>query len=91
MLTLYDSTQGVVNLRSVSAQAVTSLLIVAISTPGSPFLGHKPEAPALEGGRIFAKVLLISVNSICAKYHLIHDLTARAELQSAHPGLTRFG
>ena len=23
--------------------------------------------------------------------HLIHDLTARAELQSAHPGLTRFG
>src|SRR2546425_15462 len=23
--------------------------------------------------------------------HLIHDLTARAELQSAHPGLTRLG
>src|SRR6185437_8894978 len=36
-------------------QAITSLLIVAISTPGSPFLGHKPEDLALEGGRIFVK------------------------------------
>ena len=37
------------------SRGVTSLLIVAISTPGSPFLGHKPEDLALEGGRIFAK------------------------------------
>src|SRR5689334_14740547 len=36
-------------------QAITSLLIVAISTPGLPFLGHKPEDLALEGGRIFVK------------------------------------
>ena len=36
-------------------QAITSLLIVAISTPGSPFLGHKPEDLALEGGRVFVK------------------------------------
>ena len=36
-------------------QAITSLLIVAVSTPGSPFLGHKPEELALEGGRIFVK------------------------------------
>src|SRR5207253_1486078 len=37
-------------------QAITSLLIVAVATPGSPFLGHKPEDLALEGGRIFVKV-----------------------------------
>ena len=36
-------------------QAITSLLIVAISTPGSPFFGHKPEDLALEGGRVFIK------------------------------------
>ena len=36
-------------------QAITSLLIVAVSTPGSPFLGRKPEDLALEGGRIFVK------------------------------------
>jgi xanthine dehydrogenase YagR molybdenum-binding subunit len=36
-------------------QAITSLMIVAISTPGSPFLGHKPEDLALESGRIFVK------------------------------------
>jgi xanthine dehydrogenase YagR molybdenum-binding subunit len=36
-------------------QAIASLLIVAVSTPGSPFLGHKPEDLALEGGRIFIK------------------------------------
>src|SRR5215510_8472056 len=36
-------------------QAITSLMIVAISTPGSPFLGHKPEDLALEDGRIFVK------------------------------------
>ena len=36
-------------------QAITSLLIVAVSTPGSPFLGHKPEDLALEGGRILVK------------------------------------
>jgi len=36
-------------------QAITSLLIVAVSTPGSPFLGHKPEELAFESGRIFVK------------------------------------
>lgn len=36
-------------------EAITSLLIVAVSTPGSPFLGHKPEDLALEGGRVFVK------------------------------------
>ena len=36
-------------------QAIASLLIVAVATPGSPFLGHKPEDLALEGGRIFVK------------------------------------
>src|SRR5262249_52125446 len=30
-------------------------LIVAVSTPGSPFLGHNLEDLALEGGRIFVK------------------------------------
>jgi xanthine dehydrogenase YagR molybdenum-binding subunit len=36
-------------------QAISSLMIVAISTPGSPFLGHKPDDLALEGGRIFVQ------------------------------------
>src|SRR6266446_3301785 len=36
-------------------QAITSLLIIAVATPGSPFLGHKPGDLALEGGRVFAK------------------------------------
>jgi len=36
-------------------QAISSLVIVAVATPGSPFLGHKPEDLALEGGRIFVK------------------------------------
>jgi xanthine dehydrogenase YagR molybdenum-binding subunit len=36
-------------------QAITSLLIVAVSTPGSLFLGHKPEDLALQAGRIFVK------------------------------------
>jgi xanthine dehydrogenase YagR molybdenum-binding subunit len=36
-------------------QAITSLLIVAVTTPGSPFLGHKPEDLALQNGRIFVK------------------------------------
>ncbi len=36
-------------------QAITSLMIVAVTTPGSPFVGHKPEDLALEGGRIFVK------------------------------------
>jgi xanthine dehydrogenase YagR molybdenum-binding subunit len=36
-------------------QAIASLLVVAVTTPGSPFLGHKPEDLALEGGRIFVK------------------------------------
>jgi xanthine dehydrogenase YagR molybdenum-binding subunit len=36
-------------------QAIASLLIIAVTTPGSPFLGHKPEDLALEGGRVFVK------------------------------------
>jgi xanthine dehydrogenase YagR molybdenum-binding subunit len=36
-------------------QAITSMLIVAISTPGSPFLGKSPDDLALENGRIFVK------------------------------------
>src|SRR6266446_5714858 len=36
-------------------QAITSLLLIAVTTPGSPFLGHKPGDLALEGGRVFAK------------------------------------
>jgi xanthine dehydrogenase YagR molybdenum-binding subunit len=36
-------------------QAITSLLIIAVTTPGSPFLGHKPDDLALEGGRLFVK------------------------------------
>jgi xanthine dehydrogenase YagR molybdenum-binding subunit len=36
-------------------QAIASLLIIAVSTPGSPFLGHKPDDLALEGGRVFVK------------------------------------
>ena len=36
-------------------QAITSLLIVAISTPGSPFLGRNPEDLELARGRIFVK------------------------------------
>jgi xanthine dehydrogenase YagR molybdenum-binding subunit len=36
-------------------QAISSLMIVAISTPGSPFLGKNPEDLALEAGRVFLK------------------------------------
>ena len=36
-------------------QAVTSLLIIAVTTPGSPFLGHAPDQLALESGRVFVK------------------------------------
>ena len=36
-------------------QAITSLFIIAITTPGSPFLGHGPDQLALAGGRIFLK------------------------------------
>jgi xanthine dehydrogenase YagR molybdenum-binding subunit len=36
-------------------QAITSLLIIAVTTPGSPFLGLKPDALALEDGRVFVK------------------------------------
>src|SRR5689334_19319625 len=36
-------------------EAITSLMIVAVSTPGSPFLGHKPDDLALERGRVFVK------------------------------------
>ena len=36
-------------------QAIASLLIIAIATPGSPFFGHKPDDLALAGGRVFVK------------------------------------
>ena len=36
-------------------QAISSLLIIAVTTPGSPFLGLKPDALALEDGRVFVK------------------------------------
>src|SRR5499433_3401103 len=36
-------------------QAIASLLIIAVTTPGSPFVGHKPEDLALADGRVFVK------------------------------------
>ena len=36
-------------------QVITSLLIIAVTTPGSPFSGHKPDDLALEGGRVFVQ------------------------------------
>jgi xanthine dehydrogenase YagR molybdenum-binding subunit len=36
-------------------QAITSLRIIAVTTPGSPFLGRKPDDLALEGGRMFVQ------------------------------------
>jgi xanthine dehydrogenase YagR molybdenum-binding subunit len=36
-------------------QAITSLLIVAVSTPGSPFFGRNPEDLAIGAGRIYVK------------------------------------
>ncbi len=36
-------------------QAITSLLIIAVATPGSPFLGHKPDDLVLENGSVFVK------------------------------------
>src|SRR4029079_15471223 len=36
-------------------QAIASLLIIAVTTPGSPFLGHQPDQLALKSGRIFVK------------------------------------
>ena len=36
-------------------QAITSLLIIAVTTPGSPFLGRRPNDLVLEGGRVFVK------------------------------------
>jgi len=36
-------------------QAITSLMIIAVTTQGSPFSGHKPEDLALGAGRIYVK------------------------------------
>lgn len=36
-------------------QAITSLMIIAVTTQGSPFFGRKPEDLGLEAGRIFVK------------------------------------
>jgi len=36
-------------------QAIASLLIIAVTTPGSPFLGHKPDDLVLENGSVFVK------------------------------------
>jgi xanthine dehydrogenase YagR molybdenum-binding subunit len=35
--------------------AIASLKLVAVSTPGSPFLNHSPDDLAFENGRVFAK------------------------------------
>jgi xanthine dehydrogenase YagR molybdenum-binding subunit len=35
--------------------AIASLIMVAVSTPGSPFVGRKPEELAFENGRVFVK------------------------------------
>ena len=36
-------------------EAITSLLIIAVTSSGSPFLGHKPDDLALANGRVFVK------------------------------------
>jgi len=36
-------------------QAIASLFIIGVTTPGSPFLGHQPGDLALESGRVFVK------------------------------------
>jgi xanthine dehydrogenase YagR molybdenum-binding subunit len=36
-------------------QAIASLLIIAVTTPGSPVLGHNPSDLVLEGGRVFVQ------------------------------------
>src|SRR5262249_44771655 len=36
-------------------QAIASLFITAVTTPGSPFLGRQPSDLALESGRVFQK------------------------------------
>ena len=36
-------------------QAIASLFITAVTTPGSPFLGRQPGDLALQGGRVFLK------------------------------------
>ena len=36
-------------------QAITSLFLLAITTPGSPFLGRNPGDLTLEGGRVFVR------------------------------------
>src|SRR4030095_5649786 len=36
-------------------EAIASLLIIAVTNPGSPLLGHKPEDLALANGRVFVK------------------------------------
>src|SRR5207237_2101249 len=37
-------------------QAIASLLIIAVTNPRSPFLGHRPDDLALADGRVFVKV-----------------------------------
>ncbi len=36
-------------------EAIASLLIIAVTSPRSPFLGHKPDDLALANGRVFVK------------------------------------
>ena len=36
-------------------EAIASLLIIAVTSPGSPFLGHKPDDLALANGRVFVR------------------------------------
>src|SRR5260221_7032855 len=40
---------------SAADNAITSLLTIAATTPGSPFEKHKPDDLAFEGGRVFVK------------------------------------
>jgi len=50
------ATASVVNaVLSAADQAIGSLKMVAVSTPGSPFASHSPDDLAVENGRIFIK------------------------------------
>src|SRR5258708_20675917 len=46
---------GVPAVFAAADSAIKSLMIVAATTPGSPFEKHKPDDLAFEGGRVFVK------------------------------------
>src|SRR6266850_1258810 len=73
-------------------QAISSLLIIAVATPGSPFLGHKPEDLVLESGSIFVEVtwqaeiarLRVSrVVTVMDAGRILNPLTGRNQIQGA--------